>query len=116
MKQIQSGLEHFCSKPLILYNTILAPEKYHQATQYDIHHSVWDGGAEDFTILALHIASGSGDGDALRTNHLAARSTRGIGSYQPIALATLHTKESTLTRHAELVGNMSLKFGKEDIG
>ena len=64
---------------------------------------------------SLHIAGCSSDGDTLRTDHLATRGSRGIGSNQPVLLTTLHTEECALSRHAQLIGNMSLELGKEDI-
>lgn len=60
----------------------------------------------------LHIAGCCSDGDALRTDHLATRGSRGIGSNQPVLLTALHTKECALSRHAQLIGNMSLELGK----
>lgn len=72
----------------------------HQAANHDIENGIWNGALHDLTILALHVAGGGGNGDALRADHLTASSTCCIGGYQPVGLTAFSTEERALSGHA----------------
>ena len=93
-----------------------ATEINHQSAQYDIKQGVWDGRTENLSILSS--ISQAAVAMAMLCGLIILppqRGSRGVGGNQPVFLTALHTKNVLCPRHTQLIGNMSLELGKEDI-
>ena len=92
------------------------PEEHHQA----VHEYPEDGKrhslAHDVAVLALHVAGGGGNGNALRREQLTTLATGTVGGGQPVGLASADTEEGALVDESEVAGGGGLQLAEQDVG
>ena len=90
-------------------------EEHHQAVHQNPEDGKWHCLTHDVTVLTLHVARGSSNGNRLRRQQFTTLRTGTVGSGEPVGLVTTDTEERTLIHQTEVAGGSSLQLTEEDI-